>query len=187
MGLLLSDVHLCLFRSPLLLNTLPHCSHVTLSLIGLCLPALLSLNTDWDCWLSGLLHVCTAMPPLLLNHFPHVSQFAAPSCSLTGLCLSSVHLCRALSHSLRNRLWHMVHTTFLTRSSLHCVCCCCLSMFRPWSLASFHFFLSSALSYQQLSLMPAVAISFFAWSLHLFLGPPCGRVSGNQLNRHILG
>ena len=109
MGLLLSDVHLCLFRSPLLLNTLPHSLHVTLSLIGLCLPALLSLDTDWDCWLSGLLHVCTAMPPLLLNHFPHVSQFTAPSCSLTGLCLSSVHLCRALSHSLRNRLWHRVN------------------------------------------------------------------------------
>ena len=107
-----------------------------------CPLAPLPLATDWDCWLSGLLQVCTAKPPLLLNHLSHVSHFITPSCSFTGFCLSSMHLCRALSHSLRNLLWHTMHTTFFTESDLRHICC--WNILKPWSLASFHLFLSNA-------------------------------------------
>ena len=57
MGLLHSDLHLHLFRSPLLLKVLPHSSQVILSLVGVHQLSLQSLDNAREYWLPVLIQV----------------------------------------------------------------------------------------------------------------------------------
>ena len=73
----------------------------------------------------------------------------APRCSLTSFCLSSKHLCRLLSASLRKTFLHWVHPTCLSDDVARwCCCCCCCAVSSPSLRMTLHVGLDWAASYQ---------------------------------------